>query len=201
VAALLEPVPLSATTFERREEVAEGARRRLLDLGAPGLVTASLNRVAMLIPEGVEPRRVFQGLPSDRLAFVVARPVCGVDAVQHSFSEVVTVLPHITEPGLVPLEHLLLPRVLQGDEDAQRALVDKYLTRLLERRGGEALAKTLAALPSEAFHLGRVSRSLGIHISTLRHRLERIEALLEISLQDPKTRIEIGIASILSDKM
>jgi DNA-binding PucR family transcriptional regulator len=38
------------------------------------------------------------------------------------------------------------------------------------------------------------SRELGIHINSMSYRLERIETLTGLSLDDPETRVAIAIA-------
>ena len=200
IALLLEPVPLSVDGFARREDVAERARKRLLDLGAAGLVTASLNRVAMLLPAKWPPERIWDALPHDRLALLAAEPAEGVDGVRAAFADLLAAVPYVREAGLVPRDSLLLPRVLQGDADAQHAFLAKFTGRLGRCRGGERLVETLLALPAEAYNLRRTSDRLGIHISTLRHRLERIEDELGVDLQDPRTRVEVGLVALLSPK-
>jgi len=38
------------------------------------------------------------------------------------------------------------------------------------------------------------SRSLGIHINSMTYRIERIESLTGLALDDPETRVAIAIA-------
>ncbi|MEJ2665932.1 MAG: PucR family transcriptional regulator ligand-binding domain-containing protein [Deinococcales bacterium] len=196
-----EPVPLSMSGFSRVEDVAERLRRQLVDLGAPGLLTVSLNRVAFLVPESVPPEGVWRAFAADKLACVVSSARQGVAAIRETFDELFSVAPHVSEPGLAMLDAMLLPRLLRGDEAAQKALERKYLEPLRRAKGGAPLVETLLALPLEGFHLGRVSERLGVHISTLRHRLERIESVAGIDLRDPTTRIELGILTVISNNI
>lgn len=194
---LFEPVPLSLSAFSHREDIAGRLRRQLVDHGAPGLVTVSLNRVIMLIPEGVDPASVWAAVADEGVACVVSGPRNALDELPETFSQLLAVSPHLERSGLISLDALLLPRVLRGDVSAQQALRRKYVDPLGRARNGARLVETLLALPGEAFHLGRVSERLGIHVSTLRQRLERIEALDGVDLQDPTTRVELGVLSVL----
>lgn len=194
---LREPVPLSLDAFSRREEIAGRLRRRLVDLGAPGLVTVSLNRVVMLVPEAIDPASVWASVANDGVACVVSGSQNAMGELSETFSQLLAVSPHLNRDGMMSLDALLLPRLVRGDPSAQRALRRKYVDSLERARNGARLVETLLALPGEAFHLGRVSERLGIHVSTLRHRLERIEAIDGVDLQDPATRLELGVLAVL----
>ncbi|MNT99096.1 carbohydrate diacid transcriptional activator CdaR [compost metagenome] len=57
--------------------------------------------------------------------------------------------------------------------------------------------ETLEALCAEGFQLANTARRLGVHISTLRYRLERIESMLGIPLEDQANRFELQVAVAL----
>jgi PucR family transcriptional regulator, purine catabolism regulatory protein len=52
-------------------------------------------------------------------------------------------------------------------------------------------------LCQEGFQLAVSSRRLDVHISTLRYRLERIAALIGVSLEDQAIRFELQVAVAL----
>ena len=201
LAIAFETMPLTMRGFSRVEAMAERLRRRLVDAGAPALLTVSLNRVAFLLPERVAAETVLGAFESEDRACVISGAQTGLPAIRQTFDELFAVAPHVTDPGLASLDVLLLPRLVRGDEAAQRALRRKYLEPLRAVAGGAPLIETLLALPLEGYHLGRVSDRLGIHISTLRHRLDRIENVAAVDLRDPTTRIELGILAVISNNI
>jgi sugar diacid utilization regulator/putative methionine-R-sulfoxide reductase with GAF domain len=56
------------------------------------------------------------------------------------------------------------------------------------------LLQTLEAMASQRWVRRAAARELGIHINSLSYRLERIEALTGLSLDEPETRVAIAIA-------
>ena len=197
-----ETVPLSRSAFNRRELITERLRKRLLDLGAPALVTASLNQLTFLLPDGHRMDDVWISLRTNRISneisMVTSRPYAGVDGVRKGFEEVTASLPHAKQGCHLSYDDLLLPRVMQGDSHAQEAFVNALLAPLRGDRSEEKLIATLFALAAEGFQLNCTAEHLGIHISTLRHRLERIEHLSGLKLDNPQTRFRIQIAHYLS---
>jgi purine catabolism regulator len=54
--------------------------------------------------------------------------------------------------------------------------------------------ETLEALVAARWVRRAASRALGIHINSMSYRVERIEALTNLSLNDPETRVALAIA-------
>ncbi len=81
------------------------------------------------------------------------------------------------------------PEVLRG-------FVDEVLGPLLRYSESREtpLLETLEALVAARWVRRAAARALGIHINSMSYRVERIEALTGISLDDPETRVAIAIA-------
>ena len=80
--------------------------------------------------------------------------------------------------------------------DALRRFVTELLGSLLtyaETRD-TPLLETLEALSSARWVRRAAARQLGIHINSMSYRVDRIEALTGLSLDDPETRVAISIA-------
>ncbi|MEO8745745.1 MAG: GAF domain-containing protein [Candidatus Dormiibacterota bacterium] len=80
--------------------------------------------------------------------------------------------------------------------DALRRFVDELLGSLLEyaQSRDTPLLETLEALAAARWVRRAASRNLGIHINSMSYRVERIEALTGLQLDDPETRVAISIA-------
>jgi DNA-binding PucR family transcriptional regulator/putative methionine-R-sulfoxide reductase with GAF domain len=80
--------------------------------------------------------------------------------------------------------------------DALRRFVHELLGPLLEyaQSRDTPLLETLEALSSERWVRRAAARHLGIHINSMTYRVERIEALTGLQLDDPETRVAISIA-------
>jgi purine catabolism regulator len=100
----------------------------------------------------------------------------------------------LLRPGRIHyFDEVLFSQALLGDRNAREIFVEKRLKPLRDEKSG-ALLDTLEALCDEGFQLAGASRKLGIHISTLRYRLERIETLLDVTLEDQEKRFELQVA-------
>jgi len=84
-----------------------------------------------------------------------------------------------------------------GDPNARDLLIERLIGPLSEKRRGESLLETVCTLADEGFQLANTAKALGIHISTLRYRVERIESILKLSLEDPKMRFQLQVAVAL----
>ena len=62
------------------------------------------------------------------------------------------------------------------------------------RRRATPLLATLEALAREGWNQRAAARRLKVHINTLTYRVQRIEALLQVSLDDPETRVVLQVA-------
>lgn len=74
--------------------------------------------------------------------------------------------------------------------------VDETLGPLLEygRHRRTPLLATLEALSAEGWNQRAAARRLRIHINTLTYRLQRLETVLQVSLDDAETRVVLGVA-------
>jgi sugar diacid utilization regulator/putative methionine-R-sulfoxide reductase with GAF domain len=80
--------------------------------------------------------------------------------------------------------------------DALRRFVGEVLGPLLKYAEARdtPLLETLEALVAARWVRRAASRALGIHINSMSYRVERIEALTNLSLNDPETRVALAIA-------
>ena len=80
--------------------------------------------------------------------------------------------------------------------DALRRFVEELLGPLLEyaQSRDTPLLDTLEALSTARWVRRAAARQLGIHINSMSYRVERIQALTGLSLDDPETRVAISIA-------
>lgn len=80
--------------------------------------------------------------------------------------------------------------------EALRRFVDELLGPLLSyaQSRDTPLLETLEALSAARWVRRAASRQLGIHINSMSYRIERIEALTGLQLDDPETRVAISIA-------
>src|SRR5467141_1216963 len=80
--------------------------------------------------------------------------------------------------------------------DALRRFVDELLGPLLRyaQSRDTPLLETLEALSAARWVRRAASRNLSIHINSMTYRVERIEALTGLELDDPETRVAISIA-------
>jgi DNA-binding PucR family transcriptional regulator/GAF domain-containing protein len=80
--------------------------------------------------------------------------------------------------------------------EALRRFVNELLGPLLQyaQSRDTPLLETLEALSSSRWIRRAASRHLGIHINSMTYRIERIQALTGLQLDDPETRVAISIA-------
>lgn len=80
--------------------------------------------------------------------------------------------------------------------EALRAFVGEVLGPLLKYAESREtpLLETLEALVAARWVRRAAARSLGIHINSMTYRIERIETLTALSLDDPETRVAVAIA-------
>ncbi|MDA8330477.1 MAG: helix-turn-helix domain-containing protein, partial [Candidatus Dormibacteraeota bacterium] len=82
------------------------------------------------------------------------------------------------------------------DPEVLRRFVEESLGPLLgyQESHRTPLLPTLEGLASHGWNQSATARSLRIHINTLAYRVQRIEALLGMALDDPEARVVIGVA-------
>ncbi len=80
--------------------------------------------------------------------------------------------------------------------EALRRFVDELLGPLLQyaQSRDTPLLETLEALSGARWVRRAAARQLGIHINSMTYRVERIQALTGVQLDDPETRVAISIA-------
>jgi DNA-binding PucR family transcriptional regulator len=80
--------------------------------------------------------------------------------------------------------------------DALRRFVDELLGTLLTyaQSRDTPLLETLEALSAARWVRRAAARNLGIHINSMSYRVERIQSLTGLQLDDPETRVAISIA-------
>jgi len=80
--------------------------------------------------------------------------------------------------------------------DALRRFVEELLGTLLKYAESRdtPLLETLEALSAARWVRRAAARQLGIHINSMSYRVERIQALTGLQLDDPETRVAISIA-------
>ena len=80
--------------------------------------------------------------------------------------------------------------------EALRRFVDELLGPLLQyaQSRDTPLLETLEALSAARWIRRAAARQLGIHINSMTYRVERIQALTGLQLDDPETRVAISIA-------
>ncbi|KAF1051543.1 MAG: Purine catabolism regulatory protein [Stenotrophomonas maltophilia] len=192
-----EPIPLSLDGFNRRRQRAERIVAALRALAVPPLLSVSLNQISVLLPVEVEPATLWRQLRGDGGALAVSRVQRGVAGMARGAQDVAALLDELRPGELRSFETVLFPRALMGDADARRLLLEQLIGPLAEHKRGESLLETLCALSREGYQLANSARALNIHISTLRYRIERIEALLGVSLEAPATRFQLQVATEL----
>jgi len=181
----------------RRERLAERLRQHLRFLSLSPLISVSLNHVCFLFPQRCSEERIWSTLKEDGVSLAMGQAYAGIEGVQRSYREALSLLTYLSPNMFLAYESLLLPRVLMGDKEAQSAFLEKLLGGLKKQRNGEVLCETLLAWAQAGFHLTNVARALNIHPKTLRYRLTRASELEGLDLTDPDTRFRLQLASHL----
>ncbi|MFJ4348670.1 PucR family transcriptional regulator [Pseudomonas sp. NPDC089401] len=103
--------------------------------------------------------------------------------------------------GLCDFSELGVLRLLQGIGD--RAVIDAFVTQTLGslietgRKHPHALLHTLDALLGENGNAQRAAQRLGLHRNTINQRMQRIEQLSGLSLDDPLFRMNASVALLI----
>ena len=170
-------------------------------LPAPDAVAASANRQQLaqwLKPLNLRlaPLKLFIGLsaarhPAERLAQAQDEARQALAAARR-FSE---------RAGLCVYDELGVLKLLSGVRD--RALLDQFLNERLgpllrhDLHHGPSLMPTLEAWFHENGNLVAAAQRLAVHRNTLTHRVQRIEALCGLTLDNAYDRLDIGIALMI----
>jgi purine catabolism regulator len=192
-----EPIPLTPEGLERREQWVRSLKRQLRTKELPELIAIWLNQIKLILPAEASAQALWEAVSDRRAAMAVSRVHTGVKGMAVGAQDVDALVATLRPGRLHQFDDILFPRALMGDADARNMLVERLVTPLTEKRRGESLLETLCTLADEGFQLANTAKALGIHISTLRYRLERIESVLNVSLEDPKIRFQLQVAMTL----
>jgi len=172
---LLLPAPDAVAAQANRQQLASW-------LNPLNLRLAPLKLFIGLSAAAHPPARLAQALDEARQALAAAR----------RFSE---------RAGLCVYDELGVLKLLSGVRD--RALLDQFLNERLgpllrhDMHHGPSLMPTLEAWFHENGNLVAAAQRLAVHRNTLTHRVQRIEALCGLTLDNAYDRLDIGIALMI----
>ncbi|MFM0165926.1 PucR family transcriptional regulator ligand-binding domain-containing protein [Paraburkholderia sediminicola] len=192
-----EPIPLTTEGLNRRERWVDALKYQLRSAGQPELIAIWLNQLKFILPAEASPEAVWEPISDQRAAIAISRVHTGIEGMATGSKDVDALLPTLRPGRLHRFDEILFPRALLGDANARDMLIERLVIPLVKRPRGESLLETLCALADEGFQLVNAARSLSIHISTMRYRLQRIEEILGVTLEDPKVRFQVQVAMAL----
>lgn len=142
------------------------------------------------------PLKVFIGLSS------AAHPPARLAQAQDEARQALAAARRFSErAGLCVYDELGVLKLLSGVRD--RALLDQFLNERLgpllrhDLHHGPSLMPTLEAWFHENGNLVAAAQRLAVHRNTLTHRVQRIEALCGLTLDNAYDRLDIGIALMI----
>lgn len=170
-------------------------------LPAPDAVAALTNRQLLanwLNPLNLRlaPLKLFIGLSA------AAHPPARLAQAQDEARQALAAARRFSErAGLCVYDELGVLKLLSGVRD--RALLDQFLNERLgpllrhDLHHGPSLMPTLEAWFHENGNLVAAAQRLAVHRNTLTHRVQRIEALCGLTLDNSYDRLDIGIALMI----
>lgn len=170
-------------------------------LPAPDAVAALANRNQLaqwLSPLNLRlaPLKLFIGLSA------AAHPAARLAQAQDEARQALAAARRFRERvGLCVYDELGVLKLLSGVRD--RALLDQFLKERLgpllrhDLQHGPSLMPTLEAWFHENGNLMAAAQRLAVHRNTLTHRIQRIEALCGLTLDNAYDRLDIGIALMI----
>ena len=170
-------------------------------LPAPDAVAALANRNQLaqwLSPLNLRlaPLKLFIGLSA------AAHPAARLAQAQDEARQALAAARRFRErAGLCVYDELGVLKLLSGVRD--RALLDQFLKERLgpllrhDLQHGPSLMPTLEAWFHENGNLMAAAQRLAVHRTTLTHRIQRIEALCGLTLDNAYDRLDIGIALMI----
>ncbi|AJZ97614.1 PucR family transcriptional regulator [Pseudomonas simiae] len=170
-------------------------------LPAPDAVAALTNRQQLahwLNPLNLRlaPLKLFIGLSA------AAHPPAHLAQAQDEARQALAAARRFSErAGLCVYDELGVLKLLSGVRD--RALLDQFLNERLgpllrhDLHHGPSLMPTLEAWFHENGNLVAAAQRLAVHRNTLTHRVQRIEALCGLTLDNAYDRLDIGIALMI----
>ncbi|MFG0359775.1 PucR family transcriptional regulator [Pseudomonas sp. zbq_11] len=190
-----EPIPLSVEGFNRRAKLAERIATAMQAFNVAPLISVSLNQISFLLPAEVAAESIWKAIRTEGSALAVSRVHQGTNGMAQGSEDVAALLPLLRPGKIHDFDEVLFPRALMGDADARRLLLERLIVPLEHPKRGNSLTETALCLAREGFQLLNTAKALDIHISTLRYRVERIESLLGISLDNPEDRFKLQVAA------
>lgn len=128
------------------------------------------------------------------LSFAVSLPYRGFTSVRQGYTEVSSILPHISFGQLHRYQDLLVPRVLMGDHDARSSFLGKLFDPPQKSKNGDVLISTLLTFARMGFQLKKTADELNIHPKTLHYRLDRAISLGNFDLNEVETQFHLQLA-------
>jgi PucR family transcriptional regulator, purine catabolism regulatory protein len=189
-----EPNPLSRSGFDKREAFAAQAGLSLQRRNIHPLLSLSANQIHILVPEELDVDAWWGEFPASRLAMAVSTSKTGVQGMHEAGIEASELIEHLLPGRVHRFDEMLFPRVLRGDSEAQGQFVARIFGQLIDGKRGQTLLDTALALSKEGFHLQHTAERLGVHISTLRYRMERLAEVsgLDLESAEGKFRLQVG---------
>jgi purine catabolism regulator len=197
VVVLDEPLPLGRDALQKRERVAERLRWHLTSQGAMAVTSSQLRQVTFLLPADLDPARIWSYVRGPGLSMAVGRAHSGAEGAPRSYREAQSVVSYLAPGELRRYEDLLIPRVLDGDREAQSDFLENLLGPLQAARGGRVLVDSVLCFARHGFRRNEAAADLHIHPNTLRYRLERAADLAGLDLRDADTRFKLQLAARL----
>ncbi|WP_414442387.1 PucR family transcriptional regulator [Burkholderia sp. 22PA0106] len=192
-----EPIPLTTEGLSRRERWTESLKRQLRARGMPELLAIWLNQIKFIVPADASLDALWESISDRHAAMAISRIHVGVKGMATAAKDVDALVSSLRPGRVHHFDEILFPRALMGDPDAREMLLQRLIRPLTEKRKSDSLLETLASLTDEGFQLANTAKALGIHISTLRYRLERIEDVLSVKLEEPRVRFQLQVAMAL----
>lgn len=192
-----EPNPLSRDGFAKREALGQQIRHGLERRGITPLLSMSANQLHILLPASVEPDAWWSEFTPTRMALGVSQVHAGVEGMAASGKETGELVEHLKPGRLHRYAEMLFPRVLAGDSAARASFLHRTLGRFDDSKRGQLLLETALALTQEGFHLQNSADRLGVHITTLRNRVERLQSETGLDLDSVDGRFQLQVAARL----
>ncbi|KJV27342.1 CdaR family transcriptional regulator [Aquitalea magnusonii] len=189
-----EPLPLTREGFLRRERWVDRLRKFLDTVNESNLISVYLNQITFLLSKKNDPEYLWKNLGGRGSAMAVSRVHRGAKGIESGAGDVNSLYPLLKSGRLHSFSEVMFPRALMGDKNARDLFIKSRLDPLISNKKGESFLETLEGLCDEGFHLANCARKLGIHISTMRYRVERIETILGMSLESKELRFELQVA-------
>jgi len=189
-----EPVPMNLDGLRRRQDCAENIKSVMAEFGYPTMMSISLNQISIVMPQALDHAKLWHALCLPKAAMAVSRDHKGIVGMQEAAADVAALLAGLRPGRIHTFDEVLFPRALLGDPAARKMLVDKYVTSLGATKNGALLLDTLICLAGQGYHLVATASALDIHISTLRYRLAKIEAILGSTFEDTEFRFRVQVA-------